>query len=94
MPDARARFAHNSLCAQSIADVGGISEDVPRALNGIGGAWLYTTLHIEPRWDLIMEEVRLMKRGFEVGLLSGSNTYVDGAADGSRYQFQGSRLPV
>ena len=28
--DARARFAHNSLCAQSIADVGGFSEDVPQ----------------------------------------------------------------
>ena len=62
-------------------------------LNGIGGAWLYTTLH-KPRWDLVIEEVRLMKRGFEVGLLSGTNTYVDGTADRSRYQFQGSRLPV
>ena len=79
------------LCARSPLQTSAVLVKMFPELNGIGGAWLYTTLH-KPRWDLVIEEVRLMKRGFEVWLLSGRNTYLDSGC--SRYQLQGSRLPV
>ena len=85
MSNARARFAHNALFAQPqhILQTSAVLVKMFPRSNGIGGAWLFIN-HVGT----------LMKRGFEVGLLSGTNPYVDGAADRSRYQFQGSRLPV
>lgn len=61
--DAPDWFTHDPLFAQRgrhISQTAAVLVKMFPKLNGIGGAWLYTTLH-QPSWELIVEEVRLMR---------------------------------
>ena len=60
--DARARFLYDPLFAQRyiISQTAAVLVKMFPELNGIGGAWLYTTLH-QPNWEPVIEEVRSMR---------------------------------